>query len=130
MSVKLRGVREMRRKLAEQTKRVEKALGGALFQEGTAIISESQKIVPHEFGVLERSAYVAPPQKKVQQVTVEIGYGTEYALRQHEELSWQHRGGRQAKYLEQPLSKASSGWQQRIGKRIAALLKSGVGFGG
>lgn len=130
MSVKLQGVREMQRKLEEQTKRVEKATGGALFQEGTAIISASQKIVPHDVGELERSAYVSPPEKKRGKVTVEIGYGKEYALRQHEELLWQHREGRQAKYLEQPYNEASSGWEQRIGKRIAALLKSGVGFGG
>jgi hypothetical protein len=31
-----------------------------------------------------------------------VSYDTVYAVRQHEELTWRHDPGRQAKYLEQP----------------------------
>lgn len=33
-----------------------------------------------------------------------ISYDTVYAVRQHEELTWKHAPGRQAKYLEQPMN--------------------------
>jgi len=129
MNAKLEGVRAMKAAIAREKKAHERALGGALYQEGVAIISESQKIVPHEYGPLENSAYVAPPEKRLGRIQVEIGYGKAYALRQHEELTWRHRDGRQAKYLEKPFNAASQGWASRLAKRVRALKKSGGGFG-
>jgi hypothetical protein len=34
-----------------------------------------------------------------------VSYDTPYAVRQHEELTYRHDAGRQAKYLEEPLNR-------------------------
>lgn len=62
-------------------------------------LSESKKIVPLDEGTLERSGRV-----DVDGLNGAISYDTIYAVRQHEELTWRHLPGRQAKYLEQPMN--------------------------
>jgi hypothetical protein len=130
IGVKWTGLERFRKQLAAEEQKYKRALGGALYQEGTAIIAESQKIVPHEYGTLERSAYVAPPRDTAGGPMVEIGYGTSYAVKQHEEIAYRHREGRQAKYLETPFNKAMAGWKQRLAKRVRVLYATGSGFGG
>lgn len=61
------------------------------------VLEQSNRIVPLDDGVLERSGRVAVDE---QHLTGVITYDTPYAVRQHEELSWKHAPGRQAKYLE------------------------------
>lgn len=60
----------------------------------------SKRLVPLEEGALERSGRV----NMLGQLTGQITYDTVYAVRQHEELTWKHLPGRQAKYLEQPMN--------------------------
>jgi hypothetical protein len=59
----------------------------------------SQQLVPLREGTLERSGKVI-----VEGLNGAISFDTVYAVRQHEELSWRHLPGRQAKYLEQPMN--------------------------
>lgn len=59
----------------------------------------SQTLVPLDEGPLQRSGKVV-----VNGLDGAISYDTVYAVRQHEELTWKHAPGRQAKYLEQPLN--------------------------
>ncbi|WP_333811100.1 hypothetical protein [Timonella senegalensis] len=63
------------------------------------ILAESLKLVPLEEATLARSG-------KAEAAGTEavVSYDTVYAPRQHEELDWQHAEGRQAKYLEQPVT--------------------------
>lgn len=61
------------------------------------ILAESNKLVPLEEGTLERSGTVS---MDTGNLTGAVSYNTPYALRQHEEMGWQHPNGRQAKYLE------------------------------
>ena len=58
------------------------------------ILSLSQSRCPVDTGALRGSAQVAREEKKVL-----VGYGTTYALEQHENLQYHHEVG-QAKYLE------------------------------
>ncbi|WAL93999.1 hypothetical protein [Streptomyces sp. Je 1-369] len=55
--------------------------------------------VPLEEGTLERSGRV-----DVDGLNGAISYDTVYAVRQHEELTWKHLPGRQAKYLESAMN--------------------------
>lgn len=55
--------------------------------------------VPLRDGTLERSGKVI-----VNGLDGAISYDTVYAVRQHEELTWKHLPGRQAKYLESALN--------------------------
>ncbi|MEV2249405.1 hypothetical protein AB0I94_02410 [Streptomyces sp. NPDC050147] len=59
----------------------------------------SNERVPLEEGTLERSGRV-----DVDGLNGAISYDTVYAVRQHEELTWKHLPGRQAKYLESAMN--------------------------
>lgn len=65
------------------------------------LLAESQRLVPIEEATLERSGVASVDEAKGQAA---VSYDTVYAVRQHEELTWRHDPGRQAKYLEQPYS--------------------------
>ena len=59
----------------------------------------SNQRVPLDEGPLERSGRV-----DVDGLNGIITYDTVYAVRQHEELTWKHLPGRQAKYLESAMN--------------------------
>lgn len=62
-------------------------------------LGKAKELVPLEEGTLERSGRV-----DVDGLNGAISFDTVYAVRQHEELTWKHLPGRQAKYLEQPMN--------------------------
>lgn len=64
------------------------------------VLGEANKLVPLDEGTLERSGKVTMGDGP----SGTISYDTVYAVRQHEELSYRHLPGRQAKYLEQPMN--------------------------
>jgi hypothetical protein len=51
-----------------------------------------------------------------------VSFNTVYAARQHEELTWRHAPGRQAKYLEQPLNSLADQMVTAIADRLRAYL--------
>jgi hypothetical protein len=63
------------------------------------VLAKSRELVPLEEGTLERSGRSQVDAEALEGV---VSYDTVYARRQHEELTWKHSPGRQAKYLEQP----------------------------
>ncbi|PBC80112.1 hypothetical protein BX265_4948 [Streptomyces sp. TLI_235] len=65
-------------------------------------LAEARKIVPLDEGTLERSGIVLMAPSGPQGAIV---FDTPYARRQHEELTWKHAPGRQAKYLEGPMNR-------------------------
>jgi hypothetical protein len=52
-----------------------------------------------------------------------VSYATAYARRQHEELTWHHDAGQQAKYLEQPINSE----KPKVEKLIAREVKKALG---
>ena len=72
---------------------------------------ESKRIVPFEEGTLARQTIVSVDEAALRAA---VSYDTPYAVRQHEELTYQHDAGRQAKYLETPLNSE--------GAKVAALI--------
>lgn len=76
-------------------------LAGEGLQRGLEhVLFESNKIVPLDEGTLERSGRVIRDG-----LDGAISYDTVYARRQHEELTWKHLPGRQAKYLETAMNR-------------------------
>lgn len=63
------------------------------------LLAEAQRIVPLDKGPLERSGKVTQDG-----LNGAVSFDTVYAVRQHEELTWRHAPGRQAKYLETPMN--------------------------
>ncbi len=84
------------------------------------LLGESRQLVPLEEGTLERSGTVVVDEQKLRATVV---YDTPYAVRQHEELDYQHAPGRQAKYLEQPMNTEKATMQALIAAQIRRAMR-------
>lgn len=98
------------------------ALARAAAEEGLRkaaehVLQVSRTLVPLEEGTLERSGKVSQDGLRAA-----VSYNTKYAARQHEELTWRHANGRQAKYLEQPLNSEAEACRAIIAAEIKAVL--------
>lgn len=117
---------EILRNLRHAGKRTKEAVAGSLYLEGTEVMRVSQRRVPVKTGTLKRTGYVAPP-RNPNNPTVEVGYGTKYAIHVHERTDVRHRNG-QAKYLFSVIDETRSGYEKRIGKRAERLFDEGKGI--
>ncbi|MFE3197165.1 hypothetical protein [Embleya sp. NPDC059237] len=79
------------------------AMAQGLYEGMEYALSESRKLVPLDEATLERSGVASVDRNTM---TGAVSYSTPYAVRQHEELTWQHLPGRAAKYLETPFNAA------------------------
>ncbi len=85
------------------------------------LLGESRKQVPHETGTLERSGVAEVDESSM---TAAVSYDTPYAVRQHEELTWRHDSGRNAKYLERPALAEAETMRDLIGASIRRAIGS------
>lgn len=79
------------------------------------LAAESKKQVPLDQGTLKASCYVDVNDDGSEGT---VSYDTKYAVRQHEELSYNHQRGRKAKYLEDPCN------DPEVQANMMALMKS------
>jgi hypothetical protein len=77
---------------------------------GEHVLKLARDRVPLEEGTLERSGMVSDDGND----TVAVSFDTVYAARQHEELTWRHDNGRQAKYLETAAADGAKAVQQLV----------------
>lgn len=143
----LKGKDSVVRKLLEATDRLKGAAAAALYQEGLALDAEAVKRTPVDTGRLRASHYVSPPVQEGSGLTVEVGFGTEYAVYVHEmtgapmvqdeDGTWQRAhgpaklikfraAGTGAKFLQNAMNDRSAGFLERVQKRIRKNLRSGV----
>lgn len=80
------------------------------------IKGESQQRAPVDQGDLRSSGYYRTSEKK-DGISAEVGFNAPYALKQHEELHYNHPKGGQAKYLESVLV-------ENVGKYIQDIANS------
>lgn len=102
------------------------AVAGPLYREAQGILSDSQPLVPVEFGTLKGSGHVTMPTVSIHGVEVTIGYGgaaRDYAIIQHERLDFQHPRGGQAKYLEQPALEHGATMGERLGPEFGKVIE-------
>lgn len=83
------------------------------------VLEESRRVVPIEESTLEKSGVASSDPGALKAA---VSYDTVYACRQHEELTWAHDAGRQAKYLEAPLNAAGSKVLEIIAREIKGEL--------
>lgn len=81
------------------------------------ILGQAIEEVPFEDGDLSSSGKVATSGS-----SAVVYFDTPYAVRQHEDMTYQHDNGRKAKYLEDPMNAAAQGPAQAI---IALTVKKG-----
>ncbi|HND51666.1 MAG TPA: hypothetical protein PLV92_04690, partial [Pirellulaceae bacterium] len=122
MSIRLeiRGGPELQRALRSVRGVFPAALGAALYRFGVAIASNALPRTPVEFGLLRASHYVSPPNDE-DRPTVEIGFGTRYAVAQHEQAHLRHPRGGQAFYLRNAVDALSPRALQLLARDIVRL---------
>ena len=94
----------------------------ALWQELSKVMNDSKRICPVDTGRLRASGYVFDPVVSFEEISVQLGYATEYAFYVHENLNAGHTYPTCAKFLEWPLDMASRNILQNIVDRISRLL--------
>lgn len=85
------------------------------------VLGVSNQKVPLEEGTLERSGTASVDEG---QLVAAISYDTPYAVRQHEEMTYRHAPGRQAKYLESALNEESATAQEIIAAQVRRAMGS------
>jgi hypothetical protein len=116
----------------------------AMVENSEALLGKSMRIAPIDEGIMIGSASAkvqeaeiargnddgsitqagAPPKSLPgAKITGTVSYNTPYAARQHEELGYSHKEGKQAKYLETPLKEFSREFAQNIADAIKDVKK-------
>ena len=101
-------------------------LGAALFQEGETIMGKAKKDTPVDTGRLRSTGHVKPPKQSGKTVSVELAYGTDYAVWVHEIEGRDHPTGK-AKFLEDNVFDAERGFARRVADRMEKHLRRGLG---
>jgi hypothetical protein len=125
--VKVTGEKQILAALKKYKRDAPEALAAAVYLEAVGIMAKSVHQVPVEFGVLRRSHYVTAPQGA--DFTVELGYGTNYAVYVHERTGLKHHVGK-AKFLEDPLNEAKGNMKARLLLRTKENIEKGRRFQG
>jgi len=120
------GADELMQALAQAGARAVPAIKQAVTEEAQIVFRNSQRIVPVDTGTLRRSGQITPAKEINSGVEITLGYGgaaSAYALKQHEDLSLNHKEGQAAKYLEAPLMERKEKFRQNVLKRMERILK-------
>jgi hypothetical protein len=106
----------------EVTAAKKKGAARGLMKGAEHVLEEANRLVPIEEATLLRSGV---PSVDDGALRAAVSYDTVYACRQHEELTWRHDAGRQAKYLETPIN--DGGVKKSVETLIAREIKSSLG---
>jgi hypothetical protein len=84
------------------------------------LLAEANRRVPLDEGTLERSGTASVDAGALEAA---VSYDGPYAARQHEELTWRHLPGREAKYLEKPARQEAPVMLDLIAAEIRRALR-------
>jgi hypothetical protein len=118
--IRITGLDKLQARLKAAPREATTTLAGPLRLEAELIMTKSKRLTPVDVGTLRASGVVQSPDISRTKVTVEMGYGgaaSAYALVQHERTDFTHTVG-QAKFLEQPVKEAKSGFGNRVAKHL------------
>lgn len=118
MVVKLKGLSDIQRKMNRQLKRIGEGSKQGLIDVALDLQGKSTERAPIDTGDLRGSGYMSTFETP-KEFTVEVGFNTVYAVRQHEELNYNHPKGGEAKYLERPLNENISQYVNHIRKKVS-----------
>ncbi len=120
MGIRIEGLDKLDARLKKSGKGAAKDLARGLKVEAETIMTAAKRIVPVDTGVLKTSGHVQLPVIRKTSASVILGFGgaaSDYALYQHE-VTLNHPGQGQAKFLQQPANEAKKGFGARIAKNI------------
>lgn len=139
MNIKVEGMDELNKLLKKMPNEANNAVMKSLEIAVLDLQGKSQRLAPVNMGDLQGSAFTVvgwkgdisqntsadknpkskrastPHPKKMEAI---VGFTEPYALRQHEEMGYNHPQGGQAKYLEQPLNENIGKYTKDIGDEI------------
>lgn len=122
--ITVEGAETIRANLQRLGKQYPEAMAAALYKLGVVILSNSLPRVPVEYAVLRTSGYVSPPEGKGIKADVELGFGTTYAVPQHERTDYKHPRGGEAKYLEKAINAVAPTSLQLLARWCIDLAKT------
>lgn len=142
-NVRVTGLDRLMRVLLRGSDRAIDATRRALYEEAQIILGKAVRIVPFEHGTLAGSGMVHDPVVQGRDVLVEISFGgpakdrrprktsgdaggivnVGYAYIQHENMTFKHAPGRRAKYLQEPVEQAQKGLQDKLTRRVSAIIE-------
>ena len=146
-SMEWEGIEELHERLDKMDEVTAEKIVFAMVENTEDLLSKSMRIAPIDEGTMIGSASARvnrvevargsksgtptttggkPDVKPGQVVVGEVSYNTPYALRQHEELTWRHLPGKQAKYLEQPLKENVTKYMENLRDAMAKGMKEGA----
>lgn len=102
--------------------RIKAGARAGVVEGANAIATASQELTPVQDGVLRASTYVHNPVEVDGEVVSGVGNNVIYAARQHEETSWNHPRGGQAKYMETAMTQNEDAVRQTIINHIKGNL--------
>jgi len=132
VQVKIEGLQQAQQRLNRELAKIKVGVREGLLLVGLDCLGKSVPDAPVDKGDLRGSGYldyggtlIARGQKDGSTVrkgrphancpdVAEIGFGTPYAVRQHEELQWRHPKGGKAKYLEDVVKNNTDRWVRMI----------------
>ena len=118
LKVDIVGMPELKRFFEKAPEEIKQAIHNELKVVAADLQGKAQKLTPVDTGDLQGSAY-----SEVENLEGTVGFTEIYALRQHEEMDYNHPKGGQAKYLEQPYKEN----MQKYIDDIANAIKRAVG---
>ncbi|MFD8970544.1 hypothetical protein ACFV0C_37080 [Streptomyces sp. NPDC059568] len=102
--------------VAQVERELRPAAAHGAFLAAEYVLGESQAVVPLDEAALSRSGTASVDESAL---TAAVSYGTPYAAAQHERMDFRHAPGRQAKYLEGPLTSS----RVQVAAIVAAELR-------
>jgi len=123
----LTGMENLQR-IAARGQGAQKVISRAMFQEATAVLNESKKIVPVDLGTLKNSGQVKKPEVTANAINVDITYGgaaADYAFIVHEDPNARHAPGKTYKYLEIPFMARKQTFVTNLRTKFAAWMYGG-----
>ena len=95
------------------------AMLDGLFEASEELLRLSSEEVPRDEGILEGSGVVDIDDMAGEAT---VSYDRPYAVRQHEDLAYNHQNGRKAKYLEDPLNENGDDLLDWIAGKVKGVL--------
>jgi len=124
LDFKVTGTAKVMARLKKLEKSAPEAVVIGLMALGEKIIASAVKRTPVDTGRLRQTAYVAPPEDSGYRNTVEIGFGTKYAVPVHEKTEVSHTTG-ESKFLQKAWLEVGQGQLWWIARQVEKFLLKG-----
>jgi hypothetical protein len=93
-----------------------------LFRAAEHLLEVSNRFVPLQEGILQDTGATSVDKGALRAA---VSYDTSYAVKQHEEMDYQHAAGRTAKYLENPMNSERATIIKILGGGVADAWDAG-----